>query len=572
MEKWVVAAKKADFKRIGAAFGIDPVVARLIRNRDVTGDDQIRRYLQGTLKDLPSPWLMKDMEKAVFILEEKIREKKKIRIIGDYDIDGVTAVYILLEGLRRLGAVVDTCIPDRIEDGYGIHSHLIQQAAQDGIDTILTCDNGISAGAEIARARELGMTVIVTDHHEVPFTFLGEEKIWQLPQADAVVNPKQEDCPYPEKIICGAVVAWKLIQALYEHEGLPEQEWMRFLEAAAIATVGDVMDLQGENRIIVREGLKKLSHTTSPGLGALIRACGLEGKPITAYHVGFVLGPCLNASGRLDTARRSLELLLEQDPENAARLADDLKALNESRKAMTEEGREEAERMIRTSSLVNDRVLVVFLPDCHESLAGIIAGRLRETFSRPCYVLTRSSRGIKGSGRSTEAYSMFEELSACQDLLDEFGGHPMAAGLSLQEENIDELRRRLNEACTLTEEDLQEKVLIDAAVPIAYLSRRLVNQMTLLEPYGKANTKPLFAQKDLRAADYRVLGKNRNVCRLRLFDANGVSIQAVYFGDAQAFCDSLAAGTRLAVAYYPEINEYQGRESLQIVIRNYKVY
>ena len=572
MEKWVVTSKKADFQKIGTAFGIDPVIARLIHNRDVVGTDQIRAYLHGTLADLFSPWILKDMDKAVELLREKIHTREKIRIIGDYDIDGVMATYILLEGLRRLGAQVDTCIPDRVADGYGIHAHLIEKAAGDGIRTILTCDNGISAADEIRMAREMGMTVIVTDHHEVPYDLADGEKRWKLPPADALIDPKQEDCPSPYKNICGAVVAWKLVQALYEKEGLPAEEGMTFLEPAAIATVGDVMDLQGENRIIVREGLRRLPETSNTGLACLIRACGLEGKKITAYHIGFVLGPCLNASGRLDTALRSLQLLQEQDPQEAAVLAGDLVALNESRKAMTEEGKEQAEKMVRETSLAGDRVLVVFLPDCQESLAGIIAGRLRETFHRPAIVLTRSEKGVKGSGRSIEAYSMFDELSRCRDLLDQFGGHPMAAGLSMQEENIDELRRRLNENASLTADDLTEKVVIDAAMPIAYLSRRLVGQMALLEPFGKGNTKPLFAQKDLHAVDVRVLGKNKNVCRVRLQDKNGVSIQAVFFGDAPRFQEDLSRGSRVAVTYYPEINEYLGRENLQIVIQNYKAY
>ncbi|MBR2765000.1 MAG: single-stranded-DNA-specific exonuclease RecJ [Blautia sp.] len=572
MEKWVVTAKKADFQSIGTAFGIDPVIARLIHNRDVVGAEQIRAYLHGTLEDLPSPWMLKDMDKAVELLGEKIRTHEKIRIIGDYDIDGVMASYILLEGLRRLGAEADICIPDRIADGYGIHAHLIEKAAGEGIGTILTCDNGISAVDEIRLAKEKGMTVIVTDHHEVPYDMEDGEKIWKLPPADALIDPKQADCPYPYDNICGAVVAWKLIQALYERQGIPAGESMAFLEPAAIATVGDVMDLQGENRIIVREGLKLLPETDNTGLAALIRACGLEGKKITAYHIGFVLGPCLNASGRLDTALRSLELMQEKDSQKAAVLAEDLVALNESRKAMTEEGREQAEKMVRESSLAGDKVLVVFLPDCHESLAGIIAGRLRETFHRPSIVLTRSENGVKGSGRSIEAYSMFDELSRCKDLLDQFGGHPMAAGLSMQEENIEPLRRRLNENASLTVDDLTEKIIIDAAMPIAYLSRRLVGQMALLEPFGKGNTKPLFAQKDLHAVDLRVLGRNKNVCRVRLQDKNGVSIQAVFFGDAPKFQEDLSRGSRVAVTYYPEINEYQGRENLQIVIQNYKAY
>ena len=569
MEKWMVYNKKADFQKIGSEFGIDPVIARLIRNRDIQDMKEIHSYLYGTLAEIPSPWKMKDMERAVQILQKKITQKKKIRIIGDYDIDGVTATCILLKGLKRLNANVDTYIPDRVKDGYGMHEQLIDKALEDGIDTILTCDNGIAAAAEIEYAKKEGLTVIVTDHHDIPFRDTEDGRIWIIPKADAVVNPKQNDCLYPNKNICGAVVAWKLIWALYERLGIDSDEIWDFLELAAIATVGDVMDLQGENRIIVKKGLKKLSSTSFEGLKALICVNNLEGAEITAYHVGFVIGPCINASGRLDTAARSLELLLADNMEDAMKLADDLYDLNQSRKAMTEQGKEQAIQSIEENNLGKDRVLVVYLPDCHESLAGIIAGRIREAYNKPVFVLTKGADGVKGSGRSIEAYSMYEELVKCSDLLTQFGGHPMAAGLSMEEKNVELFRRRLNDNCTLTEQDLIPKIMIDVPMPISYLSKKLTEQLKVLEPFGKGNSKPLFAQKNLRAVGIRVLGRNRNVAKMLLIDGNGIKMDAVYFGEAQEFVDFVQAHDTISVTYYPEINVFQGRENLQVVIKNY---
>ena len=569
MEKWMVYNKKADFQKIGSEFGIDPVIARLIRNRDIQDMKEIRSYLYGTLAEIPSPWKMKDMERAVQILQKKITQKKKIRIIGDYDIDGVTATCILLKGLKRLKANVDTYIPDRVKDGYGMHEQLIDKALEDGIDTILTCDNGIAAAAEIEYAKKEGLTVIVTDHHDIPFRDTEDGRIWIIPKADAVVNPKQNDCLYPNKNICGAVVAWKLIWALYERLGIDSDEIWDFLELAAIATVGDVMDLQGENRIIVKKGLKKLSSTSFEGLKALICVNNLEGAEITAYHVGFVIGPCINASGRLDTAARSLELLLADNMEDAMKLADDLYDLNQSRKAMTEQEKEQAIQSIEENNLGKDRVLVVYLPDCHESLAGIIAGRIREAYNKPVFVLTKGADGVKGSGRSIEAYSMYEELVKCSDLLTQFGGHPMAAGLSMEEKNVELFRRRLNDNCTLTEQDLIPKIMIDVPMPISYLSKKLTEQLKVLEPFGKGNSKPLFAQKNLRAVGIRVLGRNRNVAKMLLIDENGIKMDAVYFGEAQEFVDFVQAHDTISVTYYPEINVFQGRENLQVVIKNY---
>lgn len=569
MEKWMVYNKKADFQKIGSEFGIDPVIARLIRNRDIQDMKEIRSYLYGTLAEIPSPWKMKDMERAVQILQKKITQKKKIRIIGDYDIDGVTATCILLKGLKRLNANVDTYIPDRVKDGYGMHEQLIDKALEDGIDTILTCDNGIAAAAEIEYAKKEGLTVIVTDHHDIPFRDTEDGRIWIIPKADAVVNPKQNDCLYPNKNICGAVVAWKLIWALYERLGIDSDEIWDFLELAAIATVGDVMDLQGENRIIVKEGLKKLSSTSFEGLKALICVNNLEGAEITAYHVGFVIGPCINASGRLDTAARSLELLLADNMEDAMKLADDLYDLNQSRKAMTEQGKEQAIQSIEENNLGKDLVLVVYLPDCHESLAGIIAGRIREAYNKPVFVLTKGADGVKGSGRSIEAYSMYEELVKCSDLLTQFGGHPMAAGLSMEEKNVELFRRRLNDNCTLTEQDLIPQIMIDVPMPISYLSKKLTEQLKVLEPFGKGNSKPLFAQKNLRAVGIRVFGRNRNVAKMLLIDENGIKMDAVYFGEAQEFVDFVQAHDTISVTYYPEINVFQGRENLQVVIKNY---
>lgn len=569
MEKWMVYNKKADFQKIGSEFGIDPVIARLIRNRDIQDMKEIRSYLYGTLAEIPSPWKMKDMERAVQILQKKITQKKKIRIIGDYDIDGVTATCILLKGLKRLNANVDTYIPDRVKDGYGMHEQLIDKALEDGIDTILTCDNGIAAAAEIEYAKKEGLTVIVTDHHDIPFRDTEDGRIWIIPKADAVVNPKQNDCLYPNKNICGAVVAWKLIWALYERLGIDSDEIWDFLELAAIATVGDVMDLQGENRIIVKEGLKKLSSTSFEGLKALICVNNLEGAEITAYHVGFVIGPCINASGRLDTAARSLELLLADNMEDAMKLADDLYDLNQSRKAMTEQGKEQAIQSIEENNLGKDRVLVVYLPDCHESLAGIIAGRIREAYNKPVFVLTKGADGVKGSGRSIEAYSMYEELVKCSDLLTQFGGHPMAAGLSMEEKNVELFRRCLNDNCTLTEQDLIPQIMIDVPMPISYLSKKLTEQLKVLEPFGKGNSKPLFAQKNLRAVGIRVFGRNRNVAKMLLIDENGIKMDAVYFGEAQEFVDFVQAHDTISVTYYPEINVFQGRENLQVVIKNY---
>lgn len=566
----MVAAKRADFKGIGERFGIDQVTARIIRNRDVIGEKAIEKYLHGSRKDFYSPWLLKDMEKAVAILQEKIENRNRIRIIGDYDIDGVMSTYILLESLRGLGCDVDMMIPNRITDGYGINEHLIEQAWQEGRDTIITCDNGIAAVTQIRKAKDLGMTVIVTDHHEVPFEDLEGERKEILPPADAIVNPKQKACSYPFAGLCGAVVAMKMMEALYEKMA-PEVDLVdKMLPFAGIATIGDVMDLQDENRILVKEGLQRLHHTTNLGLQELIRVNNLEPENISPYHIGFILGPCLNASGRLDTAKRALQLLLADSREEAAVLAGDLKNLNESRKEMTAQGLEKAIEQVESTSMMEDTVLVVFLPECHESLAGIIAGRLRERYHKPSFVLTRGEEGVKGSGRSIESYSMYEKLCECKEYLTKFGGHPMAAGLSLEEENVERFRRKLNEQSGLTEEDLVEKVTIDVPMPIHYIRKDLVQELSLLEPFGKGNEKPLFAQKNLWISQMRVFGKNRNVVKMRLTDENGYPMDGVYFGNGDEFAEEGRGKRKISIVYYPDINMYQGRESLQVIIRHYQ--
>lgn len=689
MEKWFVAAKKADFQQIAEKFHIDQVTARIIRNRDIVGDAAIAEYLSGGREHLHPAALLGGCREAACLLRKKLRERKKIRIIGDYDIDGVNATYILYKGLKRLGAEVDYEIPDRMKDGYGLNIQLIDLAYEEGADTILTCDNGISAIEQIAHAKELGMTVIVTDHHEPLFSYKGEDsltlagddptcavregsdtadqtrgsvfddptravregsdvadqthgsvfddptravregsdaadqthgsafddptravregpdckntgradtqeesdgpavsKILRLPPADALIDPRLPYCPYPFKKLCGAAVAWKLIQMLYEVCGVPVSEADEFLQYVGIATVGDVMDLTGENRILVKLGLQALMASPNPGLKALIRATGLEGSALTAYHIGFVIGPCINAGGRLDTAKRSLKLLLSEDPQEATTLAQELKVLNDERKELTSRGVEQASELIETTDLDNDRVLVIYLPDCHESIAGIVAGRIRERYHRPTFILTKSADGIKGSGRSIEAYSMFDELVKCQELLTKFGGHPMAAGLSMEPKNLPVFRRKVNELCALTGDDLAEKVTIDVPMPIDYLTESLIEEFHLLEPFGKENPKPLFAEKNLSLLRATVLGKHRNVLKFQVRNTAGRTMDALYFGDIDAMRNYLretygASETEklfqgrenmihLSVTYYPSVNEFRGFRTLQIVIQNYR--
>ena len=570
MQRWFITMKKADFNRIGEKYHISPILARLIRNRDIIGDDAIDFYLNGTIADLYDGMLMKDMDRAVEILAEKIREEKRIRVIGDYDIDGVNATYILQEGLSVLGADVDTDIPDRVKDGYGLNKMLIDRALDDRIDTVITCDNGIAAAEEIEYAKDNGLTVIVTDHHEVPYIEMDDEKEYIIPKADAVVDPHRADCGYPFKGLCGAAVAYKLVEALYNVMQRDPEDVDYLMENVAIATVGDVMDLNGENRIFVKQGLEMLKRTKNPGLKALIECTGIDADRLNAYHIGFVIGPCINASGRLDTAKRALELLNARTRRDAVMLAEDLKALNDSRKEMTERGVAEAVDLIETTSLKDDRVLVVYLPDCHESIAGIIAGRIRERYYRPVFVLTKAEDGVKGSGRSIESYDMFAQMCRCRALFTKFGGHKLAAGLSLEEENVQRFRETINALCDLTEEDLREKVSIDMQLPFPYITERLVQELEILEPFGKGNPKPLFAGKDLRVISPRIFGKNRNVLKCRLEDPQGNQMEAVYFGDVEACLKAMEQKKVMAFTYYPSVNEYMGRRNIQVTIVNYQ--
>lgn len=571
MERWVLLRKGADFEAISRKYGISRRLAALIRNRDVIGDEAVNLYLNGTLTDFYDGMLMKDMDRAVELVLEKIRENKKIRIIGDYDIDGVNAVYILLEGLEALGAEVDSDIPDRIEDGYGLNVHLIERAYQAGIDTIITCDNGIAAAKEIAYGKSLGMSVIVTDHHEVPYEETDGERHYLLPPADAVVDPKRADCPYPFQGLCGAAVAYKLVEALHEASGLDVEDMDYLIENVAIATVGDVMDLTGENRMLVKEGLSMLKRTSNPGLRALLHCTGIQKEQLGAYHIGFILGPCLNAGGRLDTAKRALELLRAKQKKEADILAGELKALNDSRKDMTARAVEQAVLTVEKTAVKNDRVLVIYLPDCHESLAGIVAGKVRERYYKPVFVLTDAKEGVKGSGRSIDAYSMYEELSKCKQLLTKYGGHRLAAGISLKQENVEKLRRLLNENCTLSEEELTEKVVIDMELPFSGITEEFIRELTLLEPFGKGNTKPVFAGREIVFSDIRIMGKNQNVLKAKACDKSGVCMEALYFGDVKAFQEELGRQkNRLSVTYYPGINEYMGRKSFQVIITHYK--
>lgn len=580
MGNWFVAAKRADFEKIAETFGISPVLARLIRNRDVCGDEEIRKYLYGGVEDLYAPELLKGIDRAVAVIKKAIEEGRKIRVIGDYDIDGVCATYILVRSLRSLGADVDMAIPHRIKDGYGLNDHLIEQAAADRVELIVTCDNGIAAADQIELAHRLGMQVVVTDHHEVPFTESDAEgeRAYHLPPAEAVIDPKQPGETYPFSGICGAVVAWKLVWAL----GTDRRLLDALLEPAAFATVGDVMELKDENRIIVKEGLKRMRHTSNPGLRALIEVNELDMGKVDSYHIGFVLGPCVNASGRLESAELSLKLWLEEDYGKAVPMAARLKKLNDERKDMTETGVKQAVELLERKGL--DKVLVPYLPDCHESLAGIIAGRIREKYNRPTIVLTDAEEGVKGSGRSIEGYDMFAHLSACKDLFRKFGGHKMAAGVSLERENVEELRRRLNENCPLTEEDFIPKVHIDIALPLSYVSEGFMQELDLLAPFGNGNPKPVFAQKNMLLQSGRIFGKNRNVVKFEAKDQQGVNHTLVCFKDVEELEKFLAekygedagrlfsgGGVSLpfTFTYYPSLNEYRGKREIEFVITNY---
>lgn len=587
-ELWMVQTKRADFSGLAMRLGVSPVAVRVMRNRGLTEEAEMRKYLYGTLDDLYDPRLMKGMEQASELIARKLKEGKHVRIIGDYDIDGVCSTYILLKGFQRAAkelsqrcsleagrysvekendAQIDYEIPDRIKDGYGINESIIRQASADGVDTLVTCDNGIAALREISIAKQLGMTVVVTDHHEVPVDEYGQI----LPPADAVVDPKQDGETYPFHEICGAVVAWKLIRVLYEKLGIPESKWMDLLEFAAIATVGDVMKLQDENRLIVKYGLKKIGSTKNTGLRKLIEKNNLDIENLSAYHIGFVIGPCLNAGGRLKSAKVALRMLLAEDPERAGEMADELKELNDMRKDMTAKGEAEAIEQVE-KQYMDDKVLVVFLPECHESLAGIIAGRLREHFHKPSFVLTRGETTAKGSGRSIEQYHMYQGLCKVSDLLVKFGGHPMAAGLSLEEKDIDEFRRRLNADAELTEEDFVPKIWIDVPMPFEYVNEKIVQELKDLEPFGQGNEKPLFAQKSLVIRNARVLGKNRNVVKLNLVTETGQPVDGLLFADGDRFLEEQAGRNMIDMIYYPDVNEYNGTRTLQAVIRNYKFH
>lgn len=583
MQQWLVINKKADFKAIGEKYHIDQVTARIIRNRDVVEEEDIRMYLRGDIRDLHNPHLLKDADKLAEILVHKIRDKKTIRIIGDYDIDGVMSTYILKTALERCGAVVSIRIPDRIHDGYGLNIKLIDKAHEDGIDTILTCDNGIAAINEIAHARELGMTVLVTDHHEIPFEDIDGERRYKRSEAHAIVNPHQIECAYPYKNLCGAAVAWKVVCLLYESLGISFEEAEEFLENVAFATVGDIMSLTGENRIIVKEGIKRIHRTTNVGMRALIAQCGLEREQIDAFHFGFVLGPCINASGRLDTAKRAIELFFQTDYDRAAAVANELVVLNTERKDLTKAGVEDAIAFCEEHGCDKDNVLVIYLPNVHESIAGIIAGRIREKYYKPVFVLTKSEDGVKGSGRSIEEYSMYEEMCKCQDLFTKFGGHPMAAGLSLPEENIAIFRERINALATLTEADLTPKVRIDVPMPLDYVTRELVHELGILAPFGKDNAKPVFADKDISIKRLMIMGKNRNVIKLSMITANGTPATGIYFGDVEGFLtyienkfgkeqleaakNGIPNNIRLALVYFPKINSFRGVDELQFEIQ-----
>ena len=590
MEKWYVAAKRADFQAWADKFHIDPVLARILRNRDLTTETEVERFLNGRLEDCHSPWLMKDMDKAVGLIMDALGEGIPIRVIGDYDVDGICSSYILTKGLKLLGAAADTAIPHRIHDGYGLNDSLIEEARRDGVGMIVTCDNGIAAGAQIALANSYGMKVIVTDHHEVPFVLeeTDREGVRRelLPPALAVVDPKQAGCDYPFPGICGGMIAYKLVSALAERSRCPElrEALGEFLEFAALATVCDVMELKDENRIVVKEGLERLRNTENAGLRALIEVNGIVPERLGAYHLGFIIGPCLNATGRLDTAARALELLQSRSKAEAMSAARELKELNDSRKNLTQRGVEQAEAMIAQGHMEEDKVMVIYLPQVHESLAGIIAGRVREHYNHPVFLLTRGEDGVKGSGRSVEGYHMYQAMTEVKQYFTKFGGHAMAAGLSMREEDVEELRRELNARCRLGPEDFVPKVRIDVPMPMDYGDESLADQLELLEPFGVGNPKPLFAQKDLLFLSGCKMGANKNCARYRVRTSGGEERQIVFFGDLEAFGSFLdekfGSGSQetlykgrgnfpVSVAYQLGKNTYKGRTELQYVMRHY---
>lgn len=586
-ERWFVKNKRADYKQIAAKYGITELMSKLIINRDITECEMIKSYINPELDKLHNPREMKDIENAVNIIKSKIAANKKIRIVGDYDVDGVISTYILYKALKKCNANVDYEIPDRIKDGYGININIIKAAKEDDVDTILTCDNGISAIEPIKYAKELGMTVIVTDHHDIPFIENEDEsRSFISSNADAIINPKQKECNYKFKQLCGAGVAFKLIEVLYEELNISKEECYKFIEFLAIATVCDVVDLVDENRIFVKKGLEKINNTTNLGLQELISECEVSDRALSVYHLGFIIGPCINASGRLDSAKKGLSLLLCEEEEQATVLAKEVVKLNEERKNMTMQGVEEAIEFVESTGIINNKVFVIYLPNIHESLAGIIAGRIREKYNVPTFILTKGEHGAKGSGRSIDEYNMFEELIKCKDLLGNFGGHPMAAGLSISEENIDEFRKRLNENTSLEEEDLLRKVTIDSALSIDSINYDLIDDLEKLEPFGKGNSKPLFGEKNINVLKVIVMGKNRNVLKLKLKSKYGKNIDGIYFGDIEEFerriidkygkeelqklYDGVYNDVMIDIVFYPNVNEYNGNTSIQIVIQNYR--
>lgn len=587
MGNWVVRSKKADFKSMMKNHKISEVVARVLANRGLLEDDEIDRFLHPSIEALYDPSSLKDIDRACSIIQDKIKEGKTIRIIGDYDVDGIAATFILYTGLLNCGAKVDYEIPDRITDGYGVSLSMIQEAYEDGIDTIITCDNGIAAIEEVQKAKDMGMTVIVTDHHEIVLQKIGNKEEEQLPGADAIINPKQSDCKYPNQDLCGAGVAFKLMESLYKTYGIDGNELYPLLEVVAIATVCDVMDLVGENRTLVQLGLSQLRRSRNIGLNALISLCDININKLAAYHLGFIIGPCLNASGRLDTAKKGIRLLLAEYKEEANEIAQDLKSLNDERKDMTVESVEEAKLQVETTSIKEDKVLVVYLPECHESIAGIVAGRVRDAYNKPTIILTKSDKAVKGSSRSIEAYNMFKELTKSKEYLVQFGGHPMAAGLSLEEENISSLRSSLNEQTRLTEKDLLAKVSIDIVLPIGYVTEDLIEELNVLEPFGKGNPKPVFAEREIKVIRAFLLGKNKNVLKFNIINKFGKKMDAMYFGDTEKFLDGLRDrfgdsqvdkmfmnmenDVTFNITYYPNINEYNGNRNLQIIISNYLI-
>lgn len=581
-EKWLLRNRKVDLKAMSDKYKISQLLCKLMVNRDITDDNIINSYINPVYENLHSPKTMKDIALAVDIIKRKIQENKKIRIIGDYEVDGIISVFILYTALKECGANVDYEIPDRIKDGYGINENIVKTAYDEDVDTIITCDNGISAIDQIQYAKNLGLTVIVTDHHDVPFVEENGVRTFISSQADAIINPKQIECEYEFKSICGAGVAFKLMEVLYEELGMNKEECYKLIEFVAIATVCDVVDLIDENRIFVKNGLNMLNNTTNIGIKALKKASGLEDKEITAYHLGFVIGPCLNASGRLDSAKKGLELLLMENYEEAENLAQEIVDLNDARKKMTKEGVDRAINIIDSTEIANDKILVVYIPDIHESLAGIVAGRVKEKYNKPTIILTKSEEGVKGSARSIEEYNMFEGLLACKELLDKFGGHPMAAGLSLQEDKVDELRKELNNKCKLTDEDLTRKIMIDASLPLEYLNINLIKELDVLEPFGKGNAKPVFGVRDVKVTKAMLLGKDKNILKLRLLTNNNLTIDAMIFNDLENFENKVIEkygnegldnlynkfnnNISMDFTFYPSINEWNGNKSIQIIV------